>query len=127
MRLACLLSGTSCLSTAAALRSLSHTPRVSPINYKSARKPCARPMATAASAAASRPAALVWFRQDLRLADHEPLFRAACQMQEQQVEQQQEEEEQPLLLPFACLDERELAPPERSQLGLPLLGPHRLR
>lgn len=69
----------------------------------------------AAAAAAARPAALVWLRRDLRLADNEPLHAAL------------QKGTQPLLLPFFCLDERELAVAEGSLLGLPQLGPHRLR
>ena len=104
-----------------------------------------------------QPAALVWFRNDLRLTDHEPLFRAAADLQScatarqdweqqaaaplQQPQQQQPQQQQPpqqppqqrqpmpLLLPFYCLDDRDLLPrrlpPEGS--GLPKLGPHRLR
>lgn len=72
----------------------------------------------AAAAAAPASAALVWFRPgDLRLSDHEPLHSAALGAQLQQ--------EGPLLLPFACLDEREFQP--SGPLCLPRLGPHRLR
>ena len=71
--------------------------------------PPARPPAAAA-------ASLVWFRSDLRLADHEPLYTAAAQAPQ-------------LLLPFYFLDERELAAPSNGggSLGIPQLGPHRLR
>lgn len=72
------------------------------------------------AAAAAPAAALVWFRNDLRLGDHEPLFTAASQLQGQA-------QGGALLLPFYCLDERELVAPEGSRLGLPELGPHRLR
>ena len=62
---------------------------------------------------------MVWFRNDLRLADHEPLCSAASQTPQ-------------LLLPFHCLDERELAAPDGGSSGggrldMPQLGPHRLR
>ena len=75
------------------------------------------PAAAAASGVGA--AALVWFRNDLRLADHEPLYSAASQTPQ-------------LLLPFHCLDERELAAPgggssSGGSLGIPQLGPHRLR
>ncbi|KAL4856395.1 Cryptochrome DASH [Chlorella vulgaris] len=79
-------------------------------------------------AAAARPAALVWFRSDLRVTDHEPLFRAAADLQSAL------EQHGALLLPFFCLDSRELAPRAGEAaagggtvLGIPQLGPHRLR
>lgn len=73
---------------------------------------------TAATAAATATTALIWFRPgDLRLHDHEPLHSAA--------QNAQLHHGGSLLLPFACLDERELVP--SGPLGLPRLGPHRLR
>lgn len=74
-----------------------------------------------------KPAALIWFRNDLRLADHEPLHSAAADLQHCLSQGQS-----PLLLPFYCLDERELAPragelPQEGGLDIPQLGPHRLR
>jgi hypothetical protein len=81
-------------------------------------------------AAAARPAALVWFRSDLRVTDHEPLFRAAADLQSAQ----SLEQHGALLLPFFCLDSRELAPRAGevaagggTVLRIPQLGPHRLR
>lgn len=85
-------------------------------------------VAAAASAPPGHTAALVWFRPgDLRLADHEPLHSAACLVQQQPSHKQQQQVPPPLLLPFACLDARELAAGEGSRLGIPALGPHRLR
>lgn len=84
----------------------------------------------AAAAAAASPAAhLVWFRPgDLRLADHEPLHTAAICLQSQLASRGQAAgQPAPLLLPFFCLDERQLAAAPHSLLGLPQLGPHRLR
>lgn len=77
---------------------------------------------TAAATAATH---LVWFRPgDLRLADHEPLHTASSCLANRLTGA---DGQPPLLLPFCCLDERQLAAAERSQLGLPQLGPHRLR
>ena len=83
----------------------------------------------AAAAAASPTAHLVWFRPgDLRLADHEPLHTAAICLQSQLASRGQAAgQPAPLLLPFFCLDERQLAAAPHSLLGLPQLGPHRLR
>lgn len=84
----------------------------------------------AAASRASQPAALVWFRSDLRVTDHEPLFRAAADLQLAQ----SLEQHGALLLPFFCLDSRELTPRAGEAaagggtiLGIPQLGPHRLR
>ncbi|KAL4431731.1 hypothetical protein ABPG77_002947 [Micractinium sp. CCAP 211/92] len=74
--------------------------------------------ATTATAVAPATTALVWFRPgDLRLSDHEPLHNAA--------QSAALHNEGALLLPFACLEERDLVP--SGPLGLPRLGPHRLR
>jgi hypothetical protein len=88
----------------------------------------------AASTAADLPAALVWFRSDLRLTDHEPLHSAATSLQQAlaAAEGTPDQPQPPLLLPFYCLDERELVPrpndvPEGGSLGITQLGPHRLR
>lgn len=108
------------------------------IAIKRLRRPSAQAMAIngrsseadpAAAAAASPAAHLVWFRPgDLRLADHEPLHTAAICLQSQLASRGQTAgQPAPLLLPFFCLDERQLAAAPHSLLGLPQLGPHRLR
>lgn len=81
------------------------------------------------SAAAAAAAHLVWFRPgDLRLTDHEPLHTAASFLQSQlNSDSPAGGPPAPLLVPFFCLDERQLAAAPRSLLGLPQLGPHRLR
>lgn len=83
----------------------------------------------AAAAATASAAHLVWFRPgDLRLSDHEPLHTAASCLQSQlSSDSPAAGQPAPLLVPFFCLDERQLAAAPHSLLGLPQLGPHRLR
>ena len=109
--------------------------------------------ASVAAAAGDRPATLVWLRPgDLRLVDHEPLYTAALSLshawngqqhqqlqqqhhqhhhqQQRQHQQQQAVEPRPaLLLPFLCLDDRDLLPRAEPPdgIGVPTLGPYRLR
>ncbi len=121
------------LRTQPAWRLCQSANRIAALNYI-----CVRAMASAgpsggaaafAAAAAAATAHLVWFRAgDLRLADHEPLHTAASCLQIQSAKGSQADgQPEPLLLPFFCLDERQLAAALHSLLGLPQLGPHRLR